>query len=140
MTEYIGSISNGNRALFEFQSGDDLGQVGVTGYTRAIDNLGVGEYDPKATLAWQSDALCAQIGPEVFFPKKGGKSLDPKKVCYDCEVRVQCLDYALEKDERFGIWGGLSAKDRQKVQKRGLSALEAVGSPEFNKRNRSRTR
>jgi WhiB family redox-sensing transcriptional regulator len=69
-------------------------------------------------LAWQSDSLCAQTDPEAFFPEKGGSTRDAKKICASCEVRNMCLEYALENDERFGIWGGLSERERRKLRKR----------------------
>ena len=69
-------------------------------------------------LAWQADSLCAQTDPEAFFPEKGGSTRDAKKICSTCEVRSSCLEYALENDERFGIWGGLSERERRKLRKR----------------------
>lgn len=69
-------------------------------------------------LAWQADSLCAQTDPEAFFPEKGGSTRDAKKICASCEVRVECLEYALKNDERFGIWGGLSERERRKLRKR----------------------
>ncbi|MFF8817349.1 MULTISPECIES: WhiB family transcriptional regulator [Leucobacter] len=68
-------------------------------------------------LAWQSDALCAQTDPESFFPEKGGSTREAKRICETCEVRSECLDYALENDERFGIWGGLSERERRKLRR-----------------------
>lgn len=68
-------------------------------------------------LAWQSDALCAQTDPEAFFPEKGGSTRDAKKICTTCEVRAQCLEYALANDERFGIWGGLSERERRRLRR-----------------------
>ena len=47
-------------------------------------------------LAWQERALCAQTDPEAFFPEKGGSTREAKKVCLSCEVRVECLEYALQ--------------------------------------------
>lgn len=67
--------------------------------------------------AWVGDALCAQTDPEAFFPEKGGSTRDAKTICRVCEVREQCLEYALEHDERFGIWGGLSERERRKFKK-----------------------
>ena len=58
-------------------------------------------------LAWQQHALCAQTDPEAFFPEKGGSTREAKAVCQACQVREECLEYALANDERFGIWGGL---------------------------------
>ena len=71
-------------------------------------------------LAWQSDSLCAQTDPEAFFPEKGGSTRDAKKICSSCEVRTLCLEYALQNDERFGIWGGLSERERRKLKKRAV--------------------
>lgn len=68
-------------------------------------------------LAWQERALCAQTDPEAFFPEKGGSTREAKRVCMSCEVRSECLEYALAKDERFGIWGGLSERERRRVKK-----------------------
>lgn len=74
--------------------------------------------DDDAELAWQTDALCAQTDPEAFFPEKGGSTRDAKKICTSCEVRTECLEYALKNDERFGIWGGLSERERRKLRRR----------------------
>lgn len=74
--------------------------------------------DDGNPLGWQSDSLCAQTDPEAFFPEKGGSTRDAKKICSSCEVRAQCLEYALHNDERFGIWGGLSERERRKLRKR----------------------
>ncbi len=68
---------------------------------------------------WQDRALCAQTDPEAFFPEKGGSTREAKRICQGCEVRAECLDYALAHDERFGIWGGLSERERRRL-KRGV--------------------
>jgi WhiB family redox-sensing transcriptional regulator len=68
---------------------------------------------------WQERALCAQTDPEAFFPEKGGSTREAKRICTGCEVRDACLDYALAHDERFGIWGGLSERERRRL-KRGI--------------------
>ncbi len=68
---------------------------------------------------WQEKALCAQTDPEAFFPEKGGSTREAKRICLGCEVRDACLDYALAHDERFGIWGGLSERERRRI-KRGI--------------------
>ena len=72
----------------------------------------------REILSWQERALCAQTDPEAFFPEKGGSTREAKKVCLACEVRVECLEYALAQDERFGIWGGLSERERRRLKKR----------------------
>jgi len=68
---------------------------------------------------WQERALCAQTDPEAFFPEKGGSTREAKRICLGCEVRDRCLEYALAHDERFGIWGGLSERERRRL-KRGI--------------------
>ena len=79
------------------------------------------EPEPLAatTDQWQDRALCAQTDPEAFFPEKGGSTREAKKICLGCEVRHECLEYALAHDERFGIWGGLSERERRRL-KRGI--------------------
>ncbi|MCL2736217.1 MAG: WhiB family transcriptional regulator [Propionibacteriaceae bacterium] len=68
--------------------------------------------------AWQASALCAQTDPEAFFPEKGGSTREAKSVCKVCDVRQECLEYALAHDERYGIWGGLSERERRKLKRR----------------------
>ena len=68
-------------------------------------------------LSWQEQALCAQTDPEAFFPEKGGSTREAKAGCAMCEVRQECLEYALRDDERFGIWGGLSERERRKLKR-----------------------
>ena len=68
-------------------------------------------------LGWQERALCAQTDPEAFFPEKGGSTREAKRVCQSCDVRAECLEYALANDERFGIWGGLSERERRRVKR-----------------------
>ena len=58
-----------------------------------------GDEGDKGPLAWQERALCAQTS---------------------CEVREECLEYALAHDERFGIWGGLSERERRKLKRRAV--------------------
>lgn len=78
------------------------------------------DIDDDGEMSWQERALCAQTDPEAFFPEKGGSTREAKKVCVSCEVRAECLEYALENDERFGIWGGLSERERRKLKRRAV--------------------
>ncbi|MFD4570889.1 WhiB family transcriptional regulator [Streptomyces sp. NPDC058417] len=65
-----------------------------------------------ADLAWQREALCAQTGADFFFPEPGSSVREAKRICGMCEMRPACLAHALAHDERFGVWGGLSEKER----------------------------
>lgn len=58
-------------------------------------------------------ALCAETDPDLFYPEKGGSTRDAKATCMRCEVRDSCLQAALDNGERFGIWGGLSERERR---------------------------
>ncbi|HEY9264590.1 MAG TPA: WhiB family transcriptional regulator [Mycobacterium sp.] len=66
---------------------------------------------------WYEGAICAQTDPEAFFPKKGGTTTAAKKVCASCPVRSQCLDWALDTVELWGVWGGTTRLERRKLRK-----------------------
>ncbi|CAA9259400.1 MAG: Transcription_WhiB [uncultured Blastococcus sp.] len=92
--------------------GQGMGGPGIAGL------LGIGaEADAQS---WQEQALCAETDPEAFFPEKGGSTREAKKICTGCEVKAQCLEYALSNDERFGIWGGLSERERRRLRRRAV--------------------
>jgi WhiB family redox-sensing transcriptional regulator len=59
------------------------------------------------------DGRCTQVDPEIFFPTTAEGSRIAKTICAHCDVQAQCLVYALENDERFGVWGGMNAEDRR---------------------------
>ena len=69
------------------------------------------------SLEWMDHALCAQTDPEVFFPEKRRSTREAKIVCSRCEVRQECLTYALAAGERYGVWGGMSEQERNKWRK-----------------------
>ena len=71
---------------------------------------------------WMTDAACNGADPEAFFPALGAHPADveyAKTLCRTCPVQTRCLEYALAneggKDTRFGIYGGLSPKQRDKL-------------------------
>ncbi|CAN5922823.1 N/A [soil metagenome] len=68
-------------------------------------------------VPWATEAKCLNADPDVFFPEKGGSTREAKRICSECTVRVACLEYALEQDERFGIWGGMSERERRKLKR-----------------------
>ena len=81
--------------------------------------LPLDEVVPDA-LDWKEQALCAETDPEAFFPEKGGSTREAKRVCNGCPVRADCLAFALEHDERFGIWGGLSERERRRLKRQAV--------------------
>ena len=93
--------------------------TGVDGYfaDRATRYLLDALFDDSEVDSWQSRASCAQVDPDLFFPDQGGQVRTPKQVCARCPVRVDCLDYALTNDERHGVWGGLSERERRQLRR-----------------------
>ena len=68
-------------------------------------------------LGWQALARCTETDPDAFFPEQGEPNTRAKMICRGCEVRGECLGYALEHDEPFGIWGGLSERERRALKR-----------------------
>ena len=79
---------------------------------------------------WQDLANCLGVDPDLFFPERGASTKEAKEVCRGCVVREDCLEYALANGEKFGIWGGLSERERRRIRRqRALArrtALEAT--------------
>lgn len=67
---------------------------------------------------WFGRALCKETDPEAFFPERGGSTREAKRICARCEVREECRDYAMGNDERFGVWGGLSERERRRLKRK----------------------
>lgn len=68
--------------------------------------------------AWMADAACARPHEGVsFFIERGQPSEPAKQVCSACPVRDECLAYALDNREHFGIWGGTSERERKKLNR-----------------------
>ena len=65
--------------------------------------------------AWVAEALCAQVDAGIFYPDKGDKeaAYDAQQVCKQCVVQPECLEYALERNEPFGVWGGMTVMERK---------------------------
>lgn len=73
---------------------------------------------------WMTEARCIEVDTEIFFPDKGdrGSAEAARRICNGCEVRVQCLEYALSNAEVYGIWGGTNERDRRPLLKaRGIA-------------------
>lgn len=66
---------------------------------------------------WKNYARCAEVDSELWFPEKGGTTRPAKRICSACEVRAECLEYALSNRFRYGIWGGASERDRRAMEK-----------------------
>ncbi|MGH4015903.1 MAG: WhiB family transcriptional regulator [Pseudonocardiaceae bacterium] len=99
--------------------GEDQGETDLRCWTPTADDPVLAAlFDEPAQPEWQERALCAQTDPEAFFPEKGGSTREAKRICVGCEVRAECLEFALAHDERFGIWGGMSERERRRLKHR----------------------
>ena len=81
-------------------------------------NLALGTAD----YSWRKDALCRDTDPELFFPVGNtGQALlqisEAKNVCCECQVKAQCLDFAIETNQDCGIWGGTSDEGRRQIRR-----------------------
>jgi WhiB family transcriptional regulator, redox-sensing transcriptional regulator len=67
--------------------------------------------------SWQAKANCMGVDPDLFFPERGASTREAKEVCRGCVVREDCLEYALANGEKFGIWGGMSERERRRLRR-----------------------
>ncbi|MEX2323963.1 MAG: WhiB family transcriptional regulator [Acidimicrobiia bacterium] len=68
-------------------------------------------------LAWQDRANCTGANADLFFPERGASTRTAKAICRACDVREECLEFAITTGEKFGIWGGMSERERRKVRR-----------------------
>jgi WhiB family redox-sensing transcriptional regulator len=68
------------------------------------------------TTGWMDKAACKDMDREVFFPLTVAESLKARRVCYECPVRRECLEYAINDPYIYGVWGGLTEKQRRRVR------------------------
>ncbi|MEX1106554.1 MAG: WhiB family transcriptional regulator [Ilumatobacteraceae bacterium] len=74
--------------------------------------------DADSVSAWMSAGNCRNYPPAVFFPSDGVGVDRARKICADCPVLGQCLEYALEQRIEHGVWGGCSERERRRILKR----------------------
>jgi WhiB family redox-sensing transcriptional regulator len=72
--------------------------------------------EPPGRWTWR--AACAVADPELFFPATADQAAEAQRVCGDCPVKPQCLDYSLATAQEWGIWGGLTEQERQALLRR----------------------
>jgi WhiB family redox-sensing transcriptional regulator len=78
------------------------------------------DLDEQIRDAWKASANCRGLDPSVMFPDEedlAGVS-NAKALCAACPVQGECLEYALSVREKDGVWGGLTARERQRVIRR----------------------
>ena len=68
-----------------------------------------------ADYTWQERASCRGVDAELFFPATEEDATPAKAICATCPVRTACLAFALERNEKFGVWGGLTERERGRL-------------------------
>lgn len=76
-----------------------------------VEALAIGQ------LSWQDYANCRGADADLFFPERGASTRKAKAICTACEVKDECLDFAIVNGEKFGIWGGMSERERRRVRR-----------------------
>jgi WhiB family redox-sensing transcriptional regulator len=95
----------------------------MTTHSPAAIAFGVEANDRITPRRWQERAACRSLPPELFFPigATGSAAVEiatATQICATCDVRSECLDYALRTNQEFGIWGGLDENDRRRFRQR----------------------
>ena len=68
-------------------------------------------------LALKPRGACLGLDPGIFLPERGESTARAKAICAGCPIQAECLDFALEHDQRVGVWGGLAAKERRRLRR-----------------------
>lgn len=89
---------------------------------------------PRPSWGWQDDAACRGEDLVLFFgldgerqPEKDIRERKAKAICSQCPVRAACLDYALSRNEKTGLWGGLSEDERASERRRRMRRAASAG-------------
>ena len=93
----------------------------------AVGGIRMGRKHLMLDTSWQEFANCLGVDPDLFFPERGASTREAKEVCRGCVVRPDCLEFALANGEKFGIWGGMSERERRRIRRqRALERQQSV--------------
>ena len=77
---------------------------------------------------WMSVGKCKDLSPSIFFPSDGVGVQAAQRICAECPVADDCLEYALEHHIDHGVWGGCSERERRRIlRRRRISSAVSVG-------------
>ena len=80
-------------------------------------------------FSWQERANCRGADRDLFFPQRGASTLKAEAMCEACAVRDECLEFAVTEGEHFGLWGGLSERQRRKIHAGNALGRRRLGKP-----------
>lgn len=92
-------------------------KAGGTVVTQEEAGMRTASIEVAVESSWQDLANCLGVDPDLFFPERGASTREAKEVCRGCVVRDDCLEYALANGEKFGIWGGMSERERRRIRR-----------------------
>lgn len=99
------------------------------------------EYEAVFLQEWRKESLCIDQPPDLFFPEHSESNVPAKRICEMCAVRYDCLQYAIDTNQQFGIWGGTVEKERgalRKMTAAGMDLRNAVVVVELRRKGRSK--
>lgn len=100
--------------------------MGLEASTDTVSSRGPGELasyhlSRSYPADYWDDAVCATVDTELFFPERAGKGQPHiqqiKEICTGCPLRVQCLEFALRENQQYGVWGGMTYRERLQLKK-----------------------
>jgi len=75
-------------------------------------------HDRATNQAWRQQARCRGVPTDLFYPdteENDDAAAPAKAICAECPVREACLEYALAAREKYGVWGGLTERERRRI-------------------------
>lgn len=81
---------------------------------------------------WVKKAACVGLNPDIFYPTRTGERIGPradwaaKNICRGCEVRLECLQYAISTEDGYGVHGGTGESHRRRWMREGISAKKMI--------------
>ena len=78
--------------------------------------------DGSLRSTWRDLAACEGAPSDIFYPENEFEAAEAKAICARCPVRAICLETALRNKERYGVWGGLTPRERARARRRNLRA------------------
>jgi WhiB family redox-sensing transcriptional regulator len=83
----------------------------------SLDQRG-GRSAPQPSDSWRIQAACLGADTDLFFIEHGGSYQQAVKICADCPVRVDCLEWALATRTEYGVFGGVTPDERWRIRRR----------------------
>ena len=91
-----------------------------------MDKIARGSAGEAHEKTWMLNARCRGTDPETFFPSDGSSSRAAQRLCVECPVRAECLEYALVNRIEQGVWGGASQRERRRMLSRRRQPVAAM--------------